>query len=263
MLPSYAECPRCAEREGRAAAPPPVQPAPPQQPVYAAPPQQPVYAAPPPQPVYAAPPQQPVYAPPQAPPPAPPPTPLMDAPSTWAPPPQAYPPPPQPGQQDVYYIGNNNKKRMPPWLGAVLAIAVLGGGLFALYKYVGSRNGTDTPASAKLETPGEQAIAGHPYQKHLELAALRLIESDKKVSLRFSVVNHSAADLAGVGLRVTLTTTAAAPGDAPLSVFDAKVGDVGAYGVKDMEVPIKTAKRVYELPDWQFLKAGFEITAPK
>jgi hypothetical protein len=30
-----------------------------------------------------------------------------------------------------------------------------------------------------------------------------------------------------------------------------------------MEVPIKTEKRVYELPDWQFLKASFEITAPK
>ncbi|MBA3976341.1 MAG: hypothetical protein C0504_19205 [Candidatus Solibacter sp.] len=187
----------------------------------------------------------------------------MDAPSAWAPPPQAYSAPPQPGQQEVYYIGANNKKRMPPWLGAVLAIVVLGGGLFGLYKYVGSRNGTDTPASSTLETPGEQAIAGHPYQKHLELAALRLIESDKKVSLRFSVVNHSAADLAGVGLRVTLTTTAAAPGDAPLSVFDAKVGDVGAYDVKEMEVPIKTAKRVYELPDWQFMKASFEITAPK
>ena len=248
VLPSYAECPRCAEREGRSAAPPPVQPAPPQTPAY---------GAPPPQPAYAPPQQQAGYAPQQAvPPPAPPPTPLMDAPSNWA-------PPQQPGQQDVYYIGNNNKKRMPPWLGAVLAIVVLGGGLFALYKYVGSRNGTDTPASAKLETPGEQAIAGHPYQKHLELAALRLIESNKKVSLRFSVVNHSAADLAGVGLRVTLTTTAAVPGDAPLSVFDAKVGDVGAYGVKEMEVPIKTEKRVYELPDWQFLKASFEITAPK
>jgi hypothetical protein len=186
----------------------------------------------------------------------------MDAPSTWAPQ-QPNPQPPQPGQQDVYYIGANNKKRMPPWLGAVLAIVVLGGGLFALYKYVGSRNGTDAPASSKLETPGEQAIAGHPYQKHLEIAALRLIESEKKVSLRFSVVNHSAADLAGVGLRVTLTTTAAAPGDAPLSVFEAKVGDVGAYGVKEMEVPIKTTKRVYELPDWQFMKASFEITAPK
>lgn len=275
MLPSYAECPRCAEREGRAAAPPPVQPqAPPPQPAYppqapppaypqAPPPQQPVYGAQPQQPLYA-PPQQPVYAPPAAPPQAaPPPTPLMDAPSTWAPPPQQYPQPPQPGQQEVYYIGANNRKRMPPWLGAVLAIAVLGGGLFALYKYVGSRNGTDAPAAAKMETPGEQAIAGHPYQKHLELAALRLIESEKKVSLRFSVVNHSAADLSGVGLRVSLTTTAAAAGDPPLAVFDAKVGDVAAYGTKEMEVPIKTEKRVYELPDWQFLKAGFEITAPK
>lgn len=241
VLPSYAECPRCAEREGRTAAPPPQQP----------------------QPAPAPPPQQLVYAPPAAPTQAPP-TPLMDNPSTWAspPPPQAYPQPPQPGQQDVYYIGNN-KKRMPPWLAAMLAIVVLGGGFFALYKFVGSRNGTDAAPPVALEKPGEQANAGHPYQKHLELAALRLIESEKKVSLRFSVVNHAAADLPGVGLRVTLTTTAAAADEPPLAVFDAKVGDVAAYGVKEMEVPIKTEKRVYELPDWQFLKATFEVTAPK
>lgn len=186
----------------------------------------------------------------------------MEAPSNWAPPQQPYRQPPQ--QQEVYYIGNNNnKKRMPPWLGALLAIAVLGGGFFALYKYVGSRNGAaGTAALPAAQTPGDAAIAGHPFLKHIEVAALRLIESGNKTMLRFSVVNHSAADLPGVGLRITLTTTAATPEEPPLAVFDAKVGDLPAFATKDLELEIKTGKRVYELPDWQFLKTTFEITAP-
>lgn len=187
----------------------------------------------------------------------------MDAPPTWAPAAEAYPQQPQPAPQDVYYIGNNKKKSMPPWLAAILVIVVLGGGFYALYKYVGSRNAKNTPASASLETPGTAAIAGHPFRKHIEITALRLIESGQKTMLRFTAVNHSAADLPGVVLRVTLTTTADAAGDPPLAVFDAKVGDLAAYGTKDLEVEIKTGKRVYELPDWQFLKTAFEITGPK
>jgi hypothetical protein len=188
----------------------------------------------------------------------------MDAPSTWAPPEAVYPQQPQPSAHDVYYIGNNNKKKsVPPWLAAILVILVMGGGFFALYKYVGSRNSKAATASAALETPGTAAIAGHPFRKHIEIAALRLIESGQKTMLRFTAVNHSAADLPGVVLRVTLTTTADAAGDPPLAVFDAKVGDLAAYGTKDLEVEIKTGKRVYELPDWQFLRTAFEITGPK
>lgn len=186
----------------------------------------------------------------------------MEAPSNWAPPQPQYPQTPQ--QQDVYYIGNsNNKRRMPPWLGAVLAIAVLGGGFFALYKYAGSRNGTAaTTTLPAAQTTGGAAITGHPFRKHIEIAALRLIEKDNKTMLRFAVVNHSAADLPGVELRVTLSTNADAPGDPPLAAFDAKVGDLAAYSTKDLELEIKTGKRVYELPDWQFLKTSFDLTAP-
>jgi hypothetical protein len=112
------------------------------------------------------------------------------------------------------------------------------------------------------QTSAEKALAGHPFRKHIEIAALRLIETGNKTMLRFAVVNHSPADLPGVGLRITLTTTVASATDPPLAVFDAKAGDLAAYSSKDLELEIKTGKRVYELPDWQFLKASFEITAP-
>jgi hypothetical protein len=46
-------------------------------------------------------------------------------------------------------------------------------------------------------------------------------------------------------------------------VVNAKIGSVPAHGVKDVESPLQTKLRVYELPDWQFVKATVEITAPK
>jgi hypothetical protein len=75
-------------------------------------------------------------------------------------------------------------------------------------------------------------------------------------------VNHSEADIGDLGLKVTLTTTAAKPGDPPVGVFDAKVPTLGPQETKDVTATIPTKLRIYELPDWQFLRAEFEITSP-
>lgn len=271
--PSYSECPRCAERRAQSGSPQALQPV--DQPVPhpvppPMPPSQTVPQAPPPpaqpepqqaqpasqqvQPEQQAWPQaqpQPAVPPPQAPP-----SPLMDAPSNWT--------QPQPPPQQTYYIGNN-KRGMPPWLAAIIVIIALGGGLFGIYRYVGSSRtpGVVPEAGAAADTAIEAAVEGHPYKRHIEVTALRLIEEGQRPKLRFTVVNHSASDLAGVKLKVTLTTTASAPQDEPIAVVDADVGEIRAYETKDIETAIKTTKRVYELPDWQFLKATFELTSPK
>lgn len=215
-------------------APPPAAPRPPH---YA--PQQPVQA---PQPVQQAPqyvpPQQPVAAPPQ------------------------YLPPQQPvyAPQPVYTI-EEQKKGIPTWLVGVLTVAVLGGALFGLYKYVGrGTSGTAATPAPKSEAD-TKAAAGHPYRKYIEIAGLRILEnSARKPVVRYTVVNHSPAELQGLELELTLTST---NGTEPLSIIKAKVGTVDAYSVKDMESPLETKLKVYELPDWQFVKATFEITAPK
>ena len=53
------------------------------------------------------------------------------------------------------------------------------------------------------------------------------------------------------------------PGDPPLISFPAAVSKLGPSDLKDVTVELPTKMRVYELPDWQFLKADFEITEPK
>ncbi len=64
-------------------------------------------------------------------------------------------------------------------------------------------------------------------------------------------------------MTVNLGTTAAKPGDPPLISFPAKVSHLGPDELKDVTVEVPTKLRVYELPDWQFLKADCEIGEPK
>jgi hypothetical protein len=164
----------------------------------------------------------------------------------------------------MYTIGDQ-KKGMAPWMIALLTIAILGGGLFGLYKLVGGKSASPSAKDAtKLEQPVGTTAGSHPYAKYVEVAGLRIIEMpDKKVVLRYTVVNHSPGELTGLELSISLLPKDAAAGADPISVIAAKVGDIPANGVKDMESPLKTTMRVYELPDWQFLKASFDITAPR
>jgi hypothetical protein len=41
-----------------------------------------------------------------------------------------------------------------------------------------------------------------------------------------------------------------------------KVPAIGPNGYQEASAPLKTKRRIYELPDWQFLRAEFEITSP-
>lgn len=154
---------------------------------------------------------------------------------------------------------------MPAWLAAVLTLAVIGGGLFLLYRYLSSNRG-GAPAAQKtapFETPQQQGSA-HPFAKYVEVTGVRLLEGpDKKLMTRFVVVNHAPAELAGFRLRITLEAANAAPGEAVIAVVEAAPGTIPAHGVKDMEAPLVTHMRVYELPDWQFVRARVEIIDSK
>jgi hypothetical protein len=103
----------------------------------------------------------------------------------------------------------------------------------------------------------------NPIAKYIELVGFRVRErSPGHLVIQFGVVNHSEADIGDVKMTVHLSTTAAKPGDPPLISFPAQVSRLGPSELKDVTVEVPTKLRVYELPDWQFLKADFEITEP-
>ncbi len=112
--------------------------------------------------------------------------------------------------------------------------------------------------------PGPATTSGkHPLAKFIELAGFRLtLEKGGQLKAKFSAINHSDADLPELGVHVRIVTTAAKPGDPPVAEFDAKVPGLGPYEDHDVEATAATQLKAYEFPDWQFLRADFDITSP-
>jgi hypothetical protein len=127
--------------------------------------------------------------------------------------------------------------------------------------------GCSTPA--KQAKPAAASTAqtpqsSDPSAKYLELVGFRIIEKTPgHLEVRFGVVNHSAADLGDVKMAINVRTTTAKPDDPALITFSTKVPSLGPSDLKLVTVDVPTKLRVYELPDWQFLKPDFQLTEPK
>jgi hypothetical protein len=112
--------------------------------------------------------------------------------------------------------------------------------------------------------PGPATSSGkNPLAKFIELAGFRLSEKGGgKLQIKFSAINHSDADLEELGVHVRLMTNVAKPGDDPVAEFDAKIPGLGPQESHEVVASTTTKLRLYEMPDWQFLRADFDITSP-
>jgi hypothetical protein len=112
--------------------------------------------------------------------------------------------------------------------------------------------------------PGPATAARkHPLAKYIELAGFRLSESGAgKLKVKFAAINHSEADLGELTVKVRMFTSAFKPGDAPITEFEAKIPALGPEETQTVTATANTKLRLYELPDWQFLRADFDITSP-
>ena len=242
--PSYNDCPTCEAREKAASAPPaaPIVQAPVpvvQAPVVQAPVvQAPVLQAP----VLQAPVLQAPVAFTQAP--------LMGTAPTESAPPMAsyaYPPPPPGGG-------------LPSWLIAVLSILGVAAIGYGVIHFMRSPNGASGESAAVTETarPSGDPSPPSPVAKFVEVVGFRIVESKQQVQLKFIIVNHSAGEIAPFDLELQVR---AKSGKADEALFTVKtpVSGVLPYEAKDMTIPVKTSLRAYELPDWQFITATFQI----
>ncbi len=170
------------------------------------------------------------------------------------PPPAAVQPPPAPKPVPRR---TGNSVAVPYWLVVLLIAAGLGAIGFGLIAWQNGRHSAAQPASAATPALEDPAVAGaqaNPLFRDVELTGLRLTEDEKqKAFVQFVVVNHSAADLGDFGAKVDLKAAAKAEQE-PVGTFSFKT-KLGPYEAKDMKVPLETKLRVYELPDWQFLRA--------
>jgi hypothetical protein len=107
-----------------------------------------------------------------------------------------------------------------------------------------------TKKSGPIEPTSAVPTKKHPLAKYVELVG-------------FVVVNHSEADIGDLGVKVRLTSSSAKPEDPAIADFAVKVPTLGPEEIREVEASVPTKLRIYELPDWQFLKAEFEITSPE
>ncbi|MCU1338379.1 MAG: hypothetical protein JWO19_3960 [Bryobacterales bacterium] len=106
-------------------------------------------------------------------------------------------------------------------------------------------------------------LSKHPLAKYIELAGFRLSESKPgQLEVKFVAVNHSEAELGDLAVNIRLKTTTAKPEDPPVAEFQAKIPALSPLEVHDVSAKAATKLRIYELPDWQFLRAEFDITSP-
>jgi len=113
------------------------------------------------------------------------------------------------------------------------------------------------PASASA-TPGMRALL-----EAVEVTGVRMLQDKaKKAEVVFIVVNHSAAPLTDLSGTVTLRPSTSQPGNEIVGVFGFRNLSLGPFESRELRAPLNTSLRMYELPDWQFLKTELSLSTP-
>lgn len=151
------------------------------------------------------------------------------------------------------------RRAVPTWLVTLISAAALIGAGAALLLIRSAKTATSPPRpSATLETPSVPALSAtqaSALAKNVELTGFRLTEDAKqKAVLQFVAVNHSAGDLGEISAKVNLKAVSTQQSLQPVGTFVFRA-TLGPYESKELTVPLDTKLRVYELPDWQFLRA--------
>lgn len=202
-------------------------------------------------------------APPQPPPPPPPQAypPQAYPPQAYAPPQQPYPPQGYPPQPAAAWPPPGQSAGTPTWLMglgfAAVFMLVLGG---AWYFLSGSKGSEGPVAKSPQAVAGKKG--GNPLQRQIEVTGLRFITQDKAPAIRFVVINHSGAEVAGLSANVTLSAGTSRSDEDAIGNFHFTLESIGPGESKELTAALKTKLKPYELPDWQNANTDVDITSP-
>ncbi len=151
---------------------------------------------------------------------------------------------------------------MPTWAMAILFAFAMFGLVAGVYWLVGAARG-GKPTAAVESPAAKPGAKTNPYQKYVEISGVRFVEdAKKKTQVRFVLVNHSNADILGLGGNVTVWGRTRNAEEDATGTFTFKT-DLKAYESKDMTEPLNTKLKIYELPDWQNVSTDIQITSPQ
>jgi hypothetical protein len=154
------------------------------------------------------------------------------------------------------------RRGLPTWLMTILfaggLVVVIGG----LYWLLGSSHAASKP-STTVESPAAQPGAPtNVWQKYIEVSGVRFAENAKKEPIvKFVLTNHAGEEAEGLAGNVTLWGRTRKSEEDAAGTFTFNT-TVPANGTKDLEAPLVTKLKIYELPDWQYLSTDLQITAP-
>jgi len=162
----------------------------------------------------------------------------------------------------------------PGWaLALVFAIALLSMGTlgFVAYRYLAHRGEpltTGPLVPRRRPLPADAAVSAtltaNVLNKYIEVTGLRLLEEKpKNLQVAFVIVNHSPAPLTDVAGTVTIRPITAKPDGESVGTFNFRLPELRPFESIDMKAPLQSKLRVYELPDWQFIRADVVITSPQ
>jgi hypothetical protein len=142
----------------------------------------------------------------------------------------------------------------------MLIVAAVVGGIVAGAVWFKRRGSDESPSAAAATEAGPvtAAASSHRYAKFIELSGFRITEdSRKRPTFMAAVTNHSGADIGDLEMTVTLKT----PDGKEIGTSELKATKLGPFSSVDASGPLATKLRAYEFPDWQFIRAEFEITS--
>jgi hypothetical protein len=157
--------------------------------------------------------------------------------------------------------GNGGKREMNPILVTVLATVVFLALGYAGFKYYERSKGSPGASSAMVSIPPVKG--GHPLNRALSVTGLRFVPGkNKKLEARFLIVNSTGAQTPKFSGMVYVRPKDAAADETPLLTFELKGVEMGPYESREMQAPIQTSLRPYELPDGNLVRTDLVITDP-
>jgi hypothetical protein len=171
-----------------------------------------------------------------------------------------------------------HRKTIPGWLiSLIVAFLMLIAGLSILFYLLPASNGETRPASpsdqqgavapaasSSAAIPAVSTAAPAPPQtvlaKYIEITGLRIsMDPNKRATVQYLVVNHSAAEVGDVAVNVVVRTVGD-PQQPPIGSFTFRLPFMGPFESRELTAPINPPASLLEMPDWQSLTAVVHIT---
>ncbi len=162
-----------------------------------------------------------------------------------------------------------NRKRASTWPVSLLlaTIVILGAGATLQYlsqdrdnKAASVAVPAQTIKAAPTPAPRARVVEEHPAARSVEVAGVRIVSGpNKKPQLQYIVVNHSASEIMGLNIHITVRSEEEA-GDAPLCTASSVVASLGPNQSKEIHADVNLSVIPSAMPDWHSFRTEVLIT---